>query len=200
MSSDNGYVYISSVNVVSTLIAYYGLTVLRLGLKPELEHQFVVTGKIASLQLTLLTSAIPNLIIGLLVSTDVIRCSSLFPSKARGEGMLMTHYNRLVHICSVSDALWSRDVFAARRSGSFWSGICHPIWVGRAGVRVETHMVYLLPISSYLAGFKSVSALPSVRPGYDDKYRSINYRFVLRQNNQFLYVQYNNIYTYTYIR
>ena len=40
------------------------------------------------------------------------------------------------------------------------------------------HMVYLLPLlSSYLAGCKSAS----VRPGYDDKYRSGSHSFVERQ-------------------
>ena len=87
MSPFNGYVYIAVINVMSTLIAYYGLTVLRAALRPELERQFSVTGKILSLQLTLLCSAIPNIVIGILVATDVIACSALFPSKARGEGM-----------------------------------------------------------------------------------------------------------------
>ena len=41
--------------------------------------------------------------------------------------------------------------------------------------------MYLLPISSYLAGPKSVSACPPVRPGYDDKYRPRSYRFVERE-------------------
>ena len=34
---------------------------------------------------------------------------------------------------------------------------------------------------SYFADSENVSARPLVRPGYDDKYRSINYRFVERQ-------------------
>jgi len=68
------------------MVAYYGLTVLRVALRPELEERYKVTGKILSLQLTLLSSAIPNLVIGIFVSTDVIQCGELFPSKARGEG------------------------------------------------------------------------------------------------------------------
>ena len=32
---------------------------------------------------------------------------------------------------------------------------------------ILTHMVYLLPFISYLAGTKSVSVRPPVRPGYD---------------------------------
>jgi Organic solute transporter Ostalpha len=86
MSLDNGYLYISCVNLVSTVVAYYGLTVLRGALRQELEEKFSVTGKILSLQLTLLLSAIPNLFISILVSTDVIQCGALYPSKARGEG------------------------------------------------------------------------------------------------------------------
>ena len=41
-----------------------------------------------------------------------------------------------------------------------------------------THMVHLSPLLSYLAGSKIVSARPSFRPGYDDKYCSRSYRFV----------------------
>ena len=44
-----------------------------------------------------------------------------------------------------------------------------------------TLMVYLLPFLTYLAGYKSISASPPVRPGYDDKYHSRGYRFVERR-------------------
>ena len=48
-----------------------------------------------------------------------------------------------------------------------------------------TYMVYLLPFLSYLAGSESVSVhppvRPHVRPGYDDKYHSVGYRFVEQQ-------------------
>lgn len=85
MSIYNGYLYVTVLNLVSTVIAVYGLMLTRGALRPELEEQFSITGKIASLQLTLLSSAIPNLIISILVSYEVIDCSPLFPSKARGE-------------------------------------------------------------------------------------------------------------------
>jgi Organic solute transporter Ostalpha len=86
LSPFNGFIYITVTNIISSCVAVYGLMLLRGAFQPELEKDFAITGKIASLQLTLLSSAIPNLIIGILVSTDVIKCSPIFPSKARGEG------------------------------------------------------------------------------------------------------------------
>ena len=70
---------------------------------------------------------------------------------------------------------------------NLWSSIYDPsAWV--RGDRDElipiiissqlAYMVYLLPFLSYVAGSKSVTVRPPVRPGYDDKYRSISYRFV----------------------
>ena len=51
-----------------------------------------------------------------------------------------------------------------------------------------TPMVYLIPFSNYLAGSKSVfvrpPAHPSVRPGFDDTYRSRSYSFVERQKRK----------------
>lgn len=85
MSLDNAYIYVTVLNLVSTLVAVYGLMLTRGLLGPEFERQFSITGKIASLQLTLICSAVPNLIIGILVSTGVIQCSVLLPSKARSE-------------------------------------------------------------------------------------------------------------------
>jgi organic solute transporter subunit alpha len=87
MASDDAYGYITSANILSTLVAFYGLTVWRVALRPELEEQFRVTGKLVSLQLTLLSSAIPSIIIAILVSTGVIGCTTVFPSKARGEAI-----------------------------------------------------------------------------------------------------------------
>ena len=58
--------------------------------------------------------------------------------------------------------------------------VAHP-WVP---ISIElTHMVHLLPFSSYLAASKSVSVRLPVRPGYDDKYCSRSYRFVERQKS-----------------
>lgn len=90
MSLYNGYLYVTFVNLVSTMVAVYGLMLTRGVLRPELEQQFSITGKIASLQLTLICSALPNVIISVLVATGVIRCSPLFPSKARGEMLYHT--------------------------------------------------------------------------------------------------------------
>jgi len=86
MSLSNGFIYITVTNIISSMVAVYGLMILRGAFQQELEKDFAITGKIASIQLTLLSSAIPNLIIGILVSTDVIKCGPIFSSKARGEG------------------------------------------------------------------------------------------------------------------
>ena len=72
--------------------------------------------------------------------------------------------------------------------------ICNPsVWdtsesgIGMVSISsLLTHMVYLLPFFSYLAGAQRVSDRPSdcpqpVRPGYDYKYRSRSYRFAERQ-------------------
>jgi organic solute transporter subunit alpha len=72
MNLNNGFIYITIVNLTSTLVAVYGLLLMRGAFRQELEKDFVITGKILSIQLTLLSSAIPNLIIGILVATDVI--------------------------------------------------------------------------------------------------------------------------------
>ena len=42
-------------------------------------------------------------------------------------------------------------------------------------------MVYLLSFLSYFTGSEIVFAHPPIRSGFDDKYRSISYRFVDRQ-------------------
>jgi organic solute transporter subunit alpha len=86
MSLYNGFIYITVINIISSCVAVYGLMLLRGAFLPELEADFSITGKILSLQLTLLSSALPNLIIGILVATDVIKCGPVFSSKARGEG------------------------------------------------------------------------------------------------------------------
>ena len=57
-----------------------------------------------------------------------------------------------------------------------------------------THLVYLLPFLSYLACSKSTS----IRPGYDDKYRSRSYRFVEQQQTNS--DEYDNIKKTTDIR
>ena len=60
-----------------------------------------------------------------------------------------------------------------------WAHSIAPTWVPISSLL--THMAYLLPVLSYLAGSKIVSVHPGVRPGYDDKYRSRGYSFVVRQ-------------------
>ena len=41
-------------------------------------------------------------------------------------------------ICPLCNIMLCKFIFAARRSGSFYSGICHRIRAGRAGRRAET--------------------------------------------------------------
>ena len=77
-----------------------------------------------------------------------------------------------------------------------WSPICDPLVKGTWGSGMGslsnppmyssigslfTHIVYLLPLLSYLTGSKSVSVRPSVRPRHDDKYLFRINRFVERQ-------------------
>lgn len=85
MSAYNGYTYIVILNLMTTLPAMYGLYLLRNALSPDLEKKFKLTGKIASIQLTMIATALPNLIISILVTAGVISCTPIFPSKARGE-------------------------------------------------------------------------------------------------------------------
>ncbi|ESN92577.1 hypothetical protein HELRODRAFT_189512 [Helobdella robusta] len=84
-SLNNGFIYIMVVNLISTMLAVYGLMLTKGALQENLQEKFSITGKIASLQLTLICSVIPNLIIGILVSNGVITCGPLLTSKGRGE-------------------------------------------------------------------------------------------------------------------
>ena len=58
--------------------------------------------------------------------------------------------------------------------------------IARSWAPISSHWrIYDLSLTvlCYLAGSKSFSSCPpSARPGYDDKYRSISYRFVAGQN------------------
>lgn len=85
-SLKNGFIYITSLNLLSTMIAVYGLMLTKRVLAPELQTKFEITGKIATLQLTLLSSVIPNFIIGFLVSNEIIGCGTFLPKRGRGEG------------------------------------------------------------------------------------------------------------------
>lgn len=67
------------------MLAVYGLMILRGVFQPELEQQFKLSGKIMSIQMALLASVLPNIIINALVANNVIKCSPLFPSNGRGE-------------------------------------------------------------------------------------------------------------------
>ena len=87
MSPYNGYIYITIINLLSTLPAMWGLYLIVEALKDDLD-KFSMRGKIVSIQLTLIVTSIPNLIISSLVSSGYITCTPLFMSKSRGESKL----------------------------------------------------------------------------------------------------------------
>ena len=68
----------------------------------------------------------------------------------------------------------SKEDFSTPRFGGRRNVGVRP-WV--ASSSQSTYMAYLLPFFSYLAGSKNIS----IRPGYDDKYRSSSYNFVEQQ-------------------
>jgi organic solute transporter subunit alpha len=90
MSFYNPYTYVDLANVVSTLMAVYGMMLLRNAFQPELELHFKITGKVLSVQLALVFSVLPKTIVGILVATDVISCGPIFSSRARGEAIYHT--------------------------------------------------------------------------------------------------------------
>lgn len=128
MSFGNGFLYITIINLTSTLVAVYGLMLMRGAFQQELEKDFQITGKILSLQLTLLISAIPNLIIGILVSTDVIPCVPMFPSKARGEII----YHAILVMMMLPFAVLGRKFYRNLSDGTLYA--CQGDGAGSAGV------------------------------------------------------------------
>jgi len=91
-SIDSAFGYVVVANIISTMSAVYGLMLFRNAFQPDLGIRFLITGKILCIQLSLLASIFPNVIINLLVVFDVIKCSPLFPSRARGEGNYTTMF------------------------------------------------------------------------------------------------------------
>jgi len=92
----NPYTYISVGDIVSTMMAVYGMMLLRGIFRPELESQFKLSGKVMCVQLALFIGVLPRIIIGILVANDVIQCGQLFPSKGRGESM---HLSVCLSVC-----------------------------------------------------------------------------------------------------
>ncbi len=86
LAPTNGFLYISTLNLLAALLATWALMVLKTALSPDLEQKFSLTGKIGCIQLCLLSSSIPNIVIGILVTANVIHCTSFYPSKARADG------------------------------------------------------------------------------------------------------------------
>lgn len=86
IDQNGAFIYFTIVNTISSFVAVYGLMLLRGAFRPELERDFHITGKIFSIQLAIIISAIPNLILSILVATGVIPCGPIFPSESRAEG------------------------------------------------------------------------------------------------------------------
>ncbi|ELU01090.1 hypothetical protein CAPTEDRAFT_187913 [Capitella teleta] len=113
LSMYNGYTYIVVLNLLTTLPAMYGLYLLRNALGPDLEEKFSLMGKIASLQLTMLATAVPNLIISFCVTFGAITCTPVFPSKSAGE----TIYHGVLVVLMLPFALIGRKFFRRESDG-----------------------------------------------------------------------------------
>lgn len=107
LAPTNGFLYISTLNLLATLLAMWGLMVLKTALSPDLEEKFSLTGKIGCIQLCLLSSSIPNIIIGILVTANVIHCTSFYPSKARADAI----YHGIVVVLMPIYGLMARRFF-----------------------------------------------------------------------------------------
>ncbi|ESO13124.1 hypothetical protein HELRODRAFT_159741 [Helobdella robusta] len=88
MKISRAFLYITVINVTSTLIAVYGLMLLRKVFMPELEKKFKIGGKIASIQLCLIASIIPNLVLNLLLVNSKLPCTKLLSPKTIAEEIL----------------------------------------------------------------------------------------------------------------
>jgi hypothetical protein len=67
------------------LLAMWSLMIMKAATRPDLEQRFALTGKFGCVQLSLICIGLTNIIVGLLVTTNVIGCTSQYPSKARAE-------------------------------------------------------------------------------------------------------------------
>jgi NADH:ubiquinone oxidoreductase subunit 4 (subunit M) len=86
VSFQHSFVYLLITNMVSTCTAVYGLMLLRNAFRPELEKQFFIMGKFASVQLTLILGSLVLIILAILIGNGVIGCSPLLSPKGRADG------------------------------------------------------------------------------------------------------------------
>lgn len=82
---NGAFLYIATMNLISTLLSMWGLMILKATTRADLEARFALNGKFGCVQLSLITIALINIIIGILVTTRVIQCTTFFPSKSRSE-------------------------------------------------------------------------------------------------------------------
>lgn len=113
IDQNGAFIYFTIVNTISSFVAVYGLMLLRGAFRPELERDFHITGKIFSIQLAIIISAIPNLILSILVATGVIPCGPIFPSESRAEGI----YHVILVLVMLPFSILARYFFRRKYDG-----------------------------------------------------------------------------------
>ncbi|KAK2146907.1 hypothetical protein LSH36_579g02028 [Paralvinella palmiformis] len=83
---NNAFTYVSCLNTVSTLFAVWGLIIVQKAFRKTLK-QFLIFVKFVVLQLTLIGTVLFNVIITVLVSKGIIRCTELISTGARAARM-----------------------------------------------------------------------------------------------------------------
>jgi organic solute transporter subunit alpha len=110
----NAYVYVTVINLTSTVIAVYGLMLFRGTFAPELEQKFAISGKIMSIQLALIISILPNVILSFLVLFQVIPCRIFFSSKTIAEEI----YHAILVLMMLPFGFMARHFFRRISDGS----------------------------------------------------------------------------------
>ncbi|XP_070578970.1 organic solute transporter subunit alpha-like [Ptychodera flava] len=106
---DEAYVYLNTILIVSTVLAMYGLqAIYKVSL--TLLKEFRLRPKFLSVQITLLLGNIQNAFLGILVSTNVIKCSDPFSSKTRANFL----FNFLIIIEMFLMSIAARFLFRTR--------------------------------------------------------------------------------------
>jgi len=86
MNASSAYLYITILNVLCTLVAMYGLMLIKGYFQPELEPRYRMAYKVGCIQLCLICSLMPKLIVSILVLTKVLTCTTSLSAKTRSEG------------------------------------------------------------------------------------------------------------------